>query len=58
MQGLVILAIIGTEKLIVTEVDGLMDGMMDGLMGRQKFDLLYHTMLYYRDLYPQTDTFR
>ena len=37
MQGFIILAIIGTEKLIVTEVDGRTDG--------QKFQLLYRTML-------------
>ena len=30
MQGFIILAIKGTEKLIVTEVDGRTDGMTDG----------------------------
>ena len=30
MQGFIILIIIGTEKLIVTEVDGRMDRMTDG----------------------------
>ena len=30
MQNILILAIIGTEKLIVTEVDGQMAGMTDG----------------------------
>ena len=29
MQGFIILAIVGTEKLIVAEVDGRMDGMTD-----------------------------
>ena len=29
MQGFIILAFIGTEKLIVTEVDGLTDGRTD-----------------------------
>ena len=29
MQGFIILAIIGTEKLNVTEVDGWMDGQTD-----------------------------
>ena len=29
MQGFIILAIIGTEKSIVTDVDGWMDGMTD-----------------------------
>ena len=30
MQGFIILAIIGTEKLIVTKVDGRNDGRTDG----------------------------
>ena len=30
MQGCIILAITGTEELIVTEVEGQTDGMMDG----------------------------
>ena len=30
MQGFIILAIIGTEKLIVTEVDGWTNTMMNG----------------------------
>ena len=30
MQGFIILAIKGTEKSIVTEVDGRTDGMTDG----------------------------
>ena len=42
MQGFIILAIIGTEKLIVTEVDGQNEGRTDG----QKVELLYHTLLY------------
>ena len=37
MQGFIILAIIGTEKLIATEVDGRTD--------EQKFELLYRTLL-------------
>ena len=37
MQGFIILAIIGTEKLIVTEAGGRTDG--------QKFELLYRTLL-------------
>ena len=37
MQGFIILAIMGTEKLVVTKVDGMMDG--------QKIELLYHTLL-------------
>ena len=37
MQGFIILAIMGTEKLIVTEVDGGREG--------QKFKLLYRTLL-------------
>ena len=41
MQGFIILAIIGTEKLIVTKVDGQTDGMTDG----QKLELLYRTLL-------------
>ena len=41
MQSFMILAIIGTEKLIVTEVDGRTDGRKD----RQKFELLYGTLL-------------
>ena len=41
MQGFIILAIISTEKLTVTEVDGPMDGQTD----RQKFELLYRTLL-------------
>ena len=32
MQGFIILAIIGTEKLIVTEVDGRTDRLNDGRM--------------------------
>ena len=30
MQGFIILSIIGTEKLIVTQLDIQMDGMTDG----------------------------
>ena len=37
MQGFIILAFISTEKLIVTEVDGLTDG--------QKFELIYRALL-------------
>ena len=41
MQGFIILAIIGTEKSNLTEVDGLMECWMDG----QKFQLLYCALL-------------
>ena len=42
MYGFIILAIICTEKLIVTEVDGWTDGMeADG----QKAELPYRTLL-------------
>ena len=41
MQGLIILAIIGTEKLIVTEFDCQTDRMTDG----QKVELLYRSLL-------------
>ena len=37
MQGFIIIAIKGTEKLMVTEVDGRTD--------RQEFELLYCTLL-------------
>ena len=42
MQGFIILAIKGTEKLIVTEVDGRTDRMMDRMT---EIQTPYHTLL-------------
>ena len=42
LQGFIILAIKGTEKLIVTEVDGRTEWWTVG----QKFELLYRILLY------------
>ena len=44
MQGFIILAIIGIEKLIVTKVDGR-SGQNDRRMDRQKLELLDRTLL-------------
>ena len=45
MQGFIILAIIGTEKISVTEVDRLTKFQMDGQMDGQKYKLIYRTLL-------------
>ena len=45
MQGFIILAIIGTEKISVTEVDRRMKCQMDGQMDGQKDKLIYRTLL-------------
>ena len=45
MQGFIILAIIGTEKISVTEVDRQMKCQMDGRMDGKKGKLIYRTLL-------------
>ena len=45
MQGFIILAIIGTEKISVTEVDRRTKCQMDGRIDGQKYKLIYGTLL-------------
>ena len=45
MQGFIILAIIGTEKKSVTEVDRRTKCQMDGRIDGQKYKLIYCNLL-------------